>query len=147
MMELHYLTPEFAVAPQISLADLAEVARMGFRTLINNRPDAENGPDLAESKLRAAAEAAGLSYAYLPYTPGELTPELVAAFEAELAKAEAPVLAWCRTGTRSSHLWAMSEAGKRPVQEIVRIAAKAGYDHSGLVPLLQAKAGANPRGN
>lgn len=139
-MDLRTLTPDFAVAPQIALDDIAEAARLGFRTLINNRPEEEVEAGL-NATLQAAAAAAGLSYVHLPYYPGELTPDLIAGFEQALAAAEAPVLAWCRSGTRSSHLWALSQAGQRPLVEIFQIAQNAGYDLSGLVPMLRAKAG------
>ncbi len=138
-MDLRTLTPDFAVAPQIALDDIAEAARLGFRTLINNRPDEEVESGL-NAALQAAAAAAGLSYVHLPYYPGELTPDLIAGFEAALAAADAPVLAWCRSGTRSSHLWALSQAGRRPLEEIVQTAQNAGYDLSALVPMLRAKA-------
>ncbi|MFT3689224.1 TIGR01244 family sulfur transferase [Paenirhodobacter sp.] len=139
-MDLHQITPEITVAPQITPDEVAEAARLGFRTLIDNRPDEEAGPGFDSAAMAAAAEAAGLAFHYLPYYPGELTQELADAFAEVLAGAQTPVLAWCRSGTRSSHLWALSEAGRRPVAEIVDLAARAGYDHRGLVPLLEAQA-------
>ncbi|PCD76851.1 TIGR01244 family sulfur transferase [Pseudothioclava arenosa] len=135
-MDLRQLTPAIAVAPQITPEDVAEAARMGFRTLIDNRPDEEITPDLHSDRMRAVAEAAGMAFYHLPYYPGEMTPELVAEFERVMAEVETPVLAYCRSGTRSSHLWAMSQAGQMPIEEIVSRAAKWGYDHSALVPLL-----------
>jgi len=141
-LDLRYLTPDFAVSPQIRLEDVAVAARLGFRTLINNRPDGEVADDLSDAAMQAAAEFAGLDYVHLPYLPGQLTADLVAAFDDALAQSKAPVLAWCRSGTRSSHLWAMNQAGKRPLEEILETAANAGYDLSGLVPLLRAKAAA-----
>ena len=141
-MDLRYLTPDFAVAPQIALEDVAEAARLGFRTLINNRPDEEVDADLSDAAMQAAAATAGLAYVHLPYHPGALTPDLIAGFEAALARADMPVLAWCRSGTRSSHLWALSQSGQRPLEEILEAARTAGYDLSALVPMLRAK-GAN----
>lgn len=139
-MDLRHLAPDFAVAPQIDPADLAEAAKLGFRVLIDNRPDEEVEAPLQGAAMAAAAAAAGMSYHYLPYYPGALTQDLVEAFEALMDQIEGPVLAYCRSGTRSSHLWALWQAGKRPVDEIVAAAAEAGYDHSGLVPLLQMRA-------
>jgi sulfide:quinone oxidoreductase len=139
-MDLRPLTPDFAVAPQIALEDVAEAARLGFRTLINNRPDDEIGADLADAAMRAAAEAAGLAYVHLPYWPGQLTADLLSAFDAAMEQAQGPVLAWCRSGTRSSHLWAMNQAGHLPLEEILDRGAKAGYDLSALAPMLRAKA-------
>lgn len=139
-MDLRYLTPDFAVAPQISLEDISEAAQRGFRTLINNRPDEEVEAGLSSVAMQEAAAAAGLDYVHLPYHPGAFTAELIAAFEAALAKAERPVLAWCRSGTRSSHLWAMSQVPETPIDAILDAAGKAGYDLSALVPLMRAKA-------
>ncbi|MDV7269709.1 TIGR01244 family sulfur transferase [Thioclava sp. A2] len=135
-MDLRHLTPEMAVAPQITPEDVAEAAAMGFKTLIDNRPDEEITPDLSADAMRAACEAAGMAFYHLPYYPGEMTAELIADFEAAVGECPAPVLAYCRSGTRSSHLWAMSQAGKMPIEEIVQRAAKWGYDHAPLVPLL-----------
>ncbi|MFD2175468.1 TIGR01244 family sulfur transferase [Rhodobacter lacus] len=140
MLDLRFLAPDFAVAPQIELADVAEAARLGFRTLINNRPEAEVAPELSAQAFRAAAEAAGMQYHFVPYEPGELTPELVDRFEAARQEAPSPVLAWCRSGTRSSHLWALSEAPHRPVEDILHAAIRAGYDLSALELLLRARA-------
>ncbi|SOC11885.1 TIGR01244 family sulfur transferase [Rhodobacter maris] len=140
MLDLRFLAPDFAVAPQIDLADVAEAARLGFRTLINNRPDAEVPPGLQHEAFRASAETAGLHYHFLPYEPGELTPDLIAGFEAARHTAPSPVLAWCRSGTRCSHLWALSEAPNRPIEDILRATIRAGYDLSALELLMRARA-------
>ncbi len=138
-MDLRQIVPGFAVAPQIEPSELPALAALGFRTVINNRPDDEVGADLADAVMAAAAEAAGLAYHRLPYLPSRMTPELVEAFAATLAAAEAPVLAYCRSGTRSSHLWAMAVAPRMPLDDILGAAASAGYDLAGLVPLLAAR--------
>ncbi|MBW6506835.1 MAG: TIGR01244 family phosphatase [Rhodobacteraceae bacterium] len=138
-MDLRPLAPGFAVAPQIDPSDLAALAAMGYRTIINNRPDQEVGSDQGAAAMEAAAKAAGLAYHRLPYIPGQMTAELAEAFAATLAKAEAPVLAYCRSGTRSSHLWAMAVAPQLPLADILGAAAAAGYDLTGLVPLLHAR--------
>ncbi|MDP1667718.1 TIGR01244 family sulfur transferase [Phaeovulum sp.] len=138
-MDLRQIVPGFAVAPQIEPAELASLAAMGFRTLINNRPDAEVGDDLGHAAMEVAARAAGLAYHRLPYVPGLMTPDLVEAFAATLAKAEGPVLAYCRSGTRSSYLWAMAQAPHLPLRDILAATTAAGYDLSGLVPLLAAR--------
>lgn len=139
-MDLRQITPDFAVAPQITPEEVAAIAALGYRTLINNRPDDEIEDALDSDAMAVAAAEAGLAYHHLPYFPGQMTPDLVAAFEAVMATVEGPVLAYCRSGTRSSHLWAMDQAGKRPVTQILSAAAEAGYDHSGLVPLLEEHA-------
>lgn len=139
-MELHQITPDITVSPQIAPEDVAEAARLGFRTLICNRPDEETAPGYDSAAMAEAAQAAGLAFHYLPYYPGELTARLADAFTEAFAEAEKPVLAYCRSGTRSSHLWALAEAPYRPVAETVALAGAAGYDHSGLAPLIAARA-------
>lgn len=139
-MDVRQITSELSVTPQITPEDVALAAKMGFRTLIDNRPDGEADPGFDSAAMARAAEESGLAFHYLPYNPGELTPELSEAFNAAYAEAEKPVLAYCRSGTRSSHLWALSQAGTRPIPEIVELAARAGYDHSGLVTLLESLA-------
>lgn len=139
-MELRQITPEFAVTPQITPDEVPALAALGFRTIINNRPDEEIEDQLASHAMEAAARAAGLAYHHLPYYPGQMTPDLVQAFEAVMQTVQGPVLAYCRSGTRSSHLWAMSQAGRMPLPEILGAAARAGYDHSALVPALEAHA-------
>lgn len=139
-MDLRQITPDFAVAPQITPEEVKGLPALGFRTLINNRPDDEIEDALDSDAMAVAASEAGLAYHHLPFFPGRMTPDLVADFEAIMAEAEGPVLAYCRSGTRSSYLWAMMQAGRQPVTEILAAAAQAGYDHSGLVPLLEAHA-------
>lgn len=139
-MDLRPLSQTVAVAPQITPEDVAQLAALGYRTLIDNRPDEEVGPELRSEVMARAAAEAGMAFYYLPYYPGEMTFELVEAFEAALAEAPQPVFGYCRSGTRSSHLWAMARAGEEPLDQIVAAAAAAGYDHSALIPVLSAQA-------
>ena len=90
---------------------MAAVADHGYRTVINNRPDGEGGPDQPTSaQMQAAAAAAGLDYHYLPVISGSITAEQVVQM-AELVKAASgPVLAFCRSGARSTQLWMMGTA-------------------------------------
>lgn len=141
-MDLRKITSEFAVAPQLLPEEIAAVAALGYRVLIDNRPDEETELGQDSAAMAALAAQAGLAFHYLPYYPGMMTPDLVAEFEALMAGLEGPVLAYCRSSTRSSHLWAMSQAGRMPIEEIVGTAARAGYDHTGLMPLLAAHAAA-----
>ena len=106
MSDFRRVTEDFTTAPQISLADVAEAARLGFRTVINNRPDHEGGPEQPTSaEIEAAALAAGLSYAYLPVNPAVQTPEEIARFAELLQALPKPVLAFCRSGARSTKLY------------------------------------------
>ena len=103
-------TDHFATAPQIAPEDLPAIAAQGFSTVVNNRPDGEGGPDQPSSEAMAkAAQEAGLEYHYLPVISGQITPEQVARFAAILAAASGPVLAFCRSGARSTNIWRMGQ--------------------------------------
>ena len=98
-------TEQFATAPQISPQDMAAIAAHGFHTVINNRPDGEGGPDQPTSQAMAqAAQAAGLAYHYLPVISGQITPAQVSEFATLVKAAPGPVLAFCRSGARSTNL-------------------------------------------
>lgn len=139
-MDPRKLSECFSVAPQIDPEDVAKIAALGFKTLIDNRPDEEVGANHSSYAMAQAAAAAGMEFHYLPYYPGEMTFDLVAAYEEVMRTAPGPVFGYCRSGTRSSHLWGMSQAGELPDQEIVERAADAGYDHSSLLPAFRAYA-------
>ena len=109
-LPIRSLTPSFAVAAQLAPGDLAAVAAMGFKTVMNNRPDLEGGPDQPSSHaMRAAAEAAGLTYVYLPVVSGAYTPEQIQAMRDALDQAAQPVLAFCRSGARSTQLFMLAQ--------------------------------------
>lgn len=140
-MDLRFLTPDLAVAPQIDPEDLPALAAQGFATVIDNRPDEEVTPDLGSAAMRAAAERAGLAFHVLPVHPGQMTEAMVLDF-ARLTEDAAPkVLAYCRSGTRSATLWAVAQAiaGRegRSAEDILGAAAKAGYDLSGMAPMIR----------
>lgn len=132
MTQFHRVTPDFAVAGQIELADIARAATEGYRTLVNNRPENEEPGQPSETEIKAAAKAAGLSYRALPYT-GQPPPGVVAETAALLEETNGPILAYCRTGRRSITAWALAEAlsGAHTPDEIIALAAKAGYDLGG----------------
>ncbi|TBN41280.1 TIGR01244 family phosphatase [Paracoccus subflavus] len=140
-MDLRQLTPNLAVSSQIELEDVALLARSGFRTLINNRPDTEDGAIDHDLIAKAAAEA-GMAYHYLPFFPGQVTPDLIQGFASALDGAK-PAVAYCRSGNRSTVLWALSQSGKQSESELLQTAADAGYDLSGIVPLMRSLAGAS----
>ena len=100
------LSADVCVAPQLDPAAMAWAAQAGFKSVVNNRPDFEGGPDQPTSAaIEAAAAAAGLHYAYLPVAPTVQTPEEIARFAALLAELPKPLLAFCRSGTRSGKLY------------------------------------------
>ncbi|MDE1894886.1 MAG: TIGR01244 family phosphatase [Xanthomonadaceae bacterium] len=133
-MQLQPLSSELSVTTQIAVADLAALAARGFRSVINNRPDGEEAGQPGSVALAQAASQAGLEYRHIPVVPGQLQDAQVAAFSAALAEMPAPTLAFCRTGTRSTMLWALQAKGS--ADAILATAGKAGYDLSALRPRL-----------
>lgn len=131
------LTDKLAVAPQIDPEDFATLAQAGYTTVIANRPDSEVEAFHDSQSMASHAARAGLDYHYLPIEPGQLGPAQVAQFRDILDKAPGPVLAYCRSGTRSTTAWALGQAGQKPAGEIVEAARQAGYDLSHLAPLLR----------
>ena len=134
MTDFRKVTDDFSVAPQIALDDVARAKAEGFVLLINNRPDGESPDQPSSDQFAAAAKAAGLSYAHIPVRGGP-TQEQVEAEHRLLAGTTGPVLAWCRSGTRSITTWTIGEAlaGTRSRQALIELAAGAGYDLSGLL--------------
>ncbi|HEU6454140.1 MAG TPA: TIGR01244 family sulfur transferase, partial [Roseateles sp.] len=106
-MELKTLTPELAVAAQIHAPDLHEVFNAGFRTLICNRPDGEGNDQPVFAELQAAASGMGITMHYLPAESGKVTDEQGRQFGALMDASPKPVLAFCRTGMRSTTMWAL----------------------------------------
>jgi sulfide:quinone oxidoreductase len=135
-MQVRPLTDGLSVSPQIALEDVAAASSQGFRSLMSNRPDGEESGQPTAAEVEAAARAAGLEFRWLPVTMPTLSQEDAHSFAAALDELPGPTLAFCRTGTRSTVLWALSQAGRRPTDEIVSTAAAAGYDLEGLRPRL-----------
>jgi sulfide:quinone oxidoreductase len=98
------------------------------RAIVCNRPDGEGSDQPTVAEIRAAAAPLGIAVHYLPVDTGKVTDEQAAQFGVLVASLAGPVLAYCRSGMRSATLWALSQAGSRPIDEIVATAAKAGYD-------------------
>ena len=129
-METKELTPQLSVAPQITASDLARFAQRGFKTIINNRPDGEVEGQPLSADLATEASRLGLVYIDIPVNSSGVTNQNVADFGEQLAAAETPVLAFCRTGTRSTTLWALDAALTQDVEQIINTAKRAGYDLS-----------------
>ena len=105
-LPLRQIAPDVFVAPQLTPESMAEAARAGFKSVVNNRPDFEHGPDQPTSaQIEAAARAAGLEYRWLPVDSGYQSPEEIAAFAQLLQELPRPVLAFCRSGARSTRLY------------------------------------------
>jgi uncharacterized protein (TIGR01244 family) len=131
------LTDEIFVAPQIDVAAVAEAARQGITLIVNNRPDGEAPEDPQGPEIEAAAHAAGLGYVAIPITHSGFSQPQVEAMVAALEQAGGPVLAYCRSGTRSTLLWALAESSQGgDADALTAIAANAGYDVSPVRPLM-----------
>ncbi len=131
--ELIPLSPGLSVAGRLDRADIEALARAGVRTIVNNRPDGEDPGQLPAAEARRLAEAQGLAYHHIPITAASLTRADVDAFAAALREAEAPVVAHCRSGTRSALLWALSRMreGADPLNLVAEV-ARHGIDIAGL---------------
>lgn len=116
----------FVSIRQLTAGDVDEAAAAGIRLIVNNRPDGEEPGQPSSAEIEAAARAAGLDYRHIPIAGG-FPPQKVEAMAAALE--QGPVLAFCRTGTRSTFLWALARAARGvPAEDIVAAAAAAGYD-------------------
>ncbi len=105
-LHLRQIADTVCVAPQLTPDAMAELARLGFKSVVNNRPDFEHGPDQPSSAdIEAAAIAAGLVYRHLPVDGGWQSPEQIAAFAQMLTELPQPLLAFCRSGARSTNLY------------------------------------------
>jgi sulfide:quinone oxidoreductase len=132
-MTTHPLSDELSVSAQIAAADLPALRDAGFRAVICNRPDGEGADQPLFNEIERAALAQGLQVRYLPAESGKVSDEQGQAFGALMAELPKPVLAYCRTGMRSTTMWALSQAGQQPLPHIVDRAAQAGFDLKGLM--------------
>lgn len=139
-MDIRALTPDYAVSPQIEPADLVAIKAAGYVTVIDNRPDGEIPPHLHTPVMRVAAEALGLTFIANPVISGQLTMENVTAQSAAMAASPGPVFAYCASGNRCSVVWALANAGKRPVDELVGLPARFGYQLDHLRPQIEGLA-------
>lgn len=139
-MEIRALTPTYAVSPQIEPSDLPAIKAAGYTTVIDNRPDGEITEDLHAASMKKAAEALGLTFVINPILPGQFTPELIATQAAAIEASKGPVFAYCASGNRCSIIWAMMNAGKMPVDELIATPARFGYNLAQWRPMLESLA-------
>lgn len=134
-----HLAPDLSVAGQITESDIAEAARLGFRTILNNRPDGEEPGQMPAAVAAETARRHGIEYRYIPVDARTMGPDVWRAFARALSEVPAPVLAHCRSGTRSTHLWAFqaAEEGVLSLDEIIEHGTRAGYDLDALRPTLE----------
>ncbi|MCF1744855.1 TIGR01244 family sulfur transferase [Methyloterrigena soli] len=132
LLELKRINDTITVSGQILPEDVSALKAAGFTTIINNRPDGESPDQPASVEIEAAAKAAGLNYIAIPLGREGVTPDMVEKTRAALEGSDGPVFAFCRSGTRSTTLWALSQAGEMDGADIIAQAAGAGYDMSHL---------------
>lgn len=137
------LNEKMLVAGQITPEDVAEAAGLGVRLIINNRPDDEAPDQPSGASIKAAADAAALGYVAIPVTHAGISPPQIDAMIEALSAANGPVLAFCRSGTRSTLLWSLARAraGEDPAQ-LAATAMAAGYDLTPIAPQLATIAAA-----
>lgn len=136
MTDFRRVTDTLSVAPQITVEDVEKARAEGFVLVVNNRPDGESADQTSSGKIETAARAAGLGYVHIPVVGGPTKAQAQAMREA-VSTASGPVLAYCRSGTRSIMTWAFGEilAQTTPRDELARLGEEAGYD---LRPVLGA---------
>jgi len=127
-MDIRRITDELSVTPQICAGDVAVIAAAGFRAVICNRPDGESSDQPCCREIEEAVKASGLAWRSQPVRSGGVTREDAQVFAALMAELPKPVLAYCRSGTRCAMLWSLSQAGSRPLADILARTQAAGYD-------------------
>ncbi|MCB1518190.1 MAG: TIGR01244 family phosphatase [Hyphomicrobiaceae bacterium] len=127
-MEIFRINDHVSVSPQIEVGDVEAIKQAGFVTIVNNRPDGEEEDQTPGGDIKRAAEAAGLTYIEIPMGRQGVNAQMIEDTRNALDNSEGPVFCYCRSGTRSTTLWALSQAGRMPAEEIIQAAADAGYN-------------------
>jgi uncharacterized protein (TIGR01244 family) len=135
-LDLKRINDHVSVSGQISPEDVATLKDLGFVAIVNNRPDGESPDQPDGAVIEEAAKAAGLAYYAIPLGREGVNPDLVEKTRAVIEGNDGPVFCFCRSGTRSTTLWALSQAGKLEAGDIIAQAAEAGYDMSHLAGIL-----------
>ena len=141
MNDFRKLSDTMLASPQIGLADVAAAKALGVTLIVNNRPEGESDDQVPGAEIEAAAREAGIDYLAIPITHSGFSHPQVAALADALARTTGPVLGYCRSGTRSTLLWALARAsmGDDP-EAIAAAAAHAGYDVGPVRPAIDALA-------
>jgi len=129
-MEFRKISDVLSVSPQINVSDVAKIKAAGFLTIVNNRPDNEEEDQPLWANIEAEAKRLGLKFVNLPVVSVAEAPEVVRQVGKVLDDATDPVFLYCRSGTRCTQLWALSQKGRLPEEEILKTASAAGYDLS-----------------
>lgn len=139
-MQIKTITDQLSVSEQILPAQISEIAAAGFKSIICNRPDGEGADQPVFAEIEAQAKIAGLSAVYQPVISGKVSDEDASSFCALMDVLPKPIIAYCRTGTRSATLWSLAEGARgRPLPEILSAAKAAGFDMNGVVRRIAGK--------
>ena len=137
MSDFRVLSDGVLASGQLTLADVVAAKSMGVTLVVNNRPEGEAEDQTPGAAIEAAARAAGMDYLAIPVTPGTFNQAQVRAMCSALDEAGGKILAYCRTGTRSTLLWALAQAASgEPLETIASAASAAGYDISPVLPAM-----------
>ena len=131
-MMFNKIIDNYFVSDQITEEDIEQLKEVGFKTIFCNRPDNEEQNQVTVKSIQDKAVKSGLNFIHQPVIGGQITQNDIDEFSDHYDDAEKPIFAYCRTGTRSSMLWALSESGKRSIDEILRLTSAAGYNLSNL---------------
>ena len=136
-MNINQLSKDYGAAPQITVADVQELADRGFTSIVCNRPDNEVSAGETSQDIQQAAAAAGLEFHHLPLAPGELNLKHVEALRRILKNESVQVLGYCRTGGRAASLWALAQADKVTADQILSQCTNCGYNLESMRPTLE----------
>lgn len=127
-MDVKKIDDDISVAAQLTLSDVVEAAKLGFRTIISNRPDGEEFGQLSTTDLEAVTKANGMEWVFFPVESGNITDTNADDFIKIYEQAEKPMLAFCRSGARCVVLWALSSAHKASADTLISQARNAGFN-------------------
>lgn len=136
MTKIAQITDNYSVAPQLTAADFEEIAKAGYKTVINFRPDGEKPGYLNAEDAEEIAEDNNLAYYHIPVPMNGLSAEHIKSLKQIIAQTDEPVLAHCGTGKRASVVWAFAHANQGDIDNIISCCANAGHDISPLRPQL-----------
>jgi len=141
MNDFRRLSPTMLASPQIAPDDLEDAEKAGVTLVVNNRPDGEEPSAPQSDAIEAAARDRGMEYLYLPITHSGIGAAQIDSLAAALEKNDGATLGYCRSGTRSTMVWALAQAkmGQSP-DDLIEAAGKAGYDLAPIRPMLDMMA-------
>lgn len=136
-MDARKIDEDLTVSPQITVEDVKNIAALGYKSLVCNRPDNEDPDQPPFEVIAQTAADAGLQVAFQPVVSGMVLDEDAAAFGELMKDLPKPIFAFCRTGTRCTILWSLTQKGSKSTEEILKTAADAGFNLAGIAPRLE----------